>query len=76
MYFVRKNWQGVGELLLKNGTIDGCIYLPCYSPAGFTLRGPWHFVDYRTIFLPNIREDQKKFYQSERGALAGTAPMW
>ena len=24
--------------------------------------GPWHFVDYRTIFLPNIGEDQKKSY--------------
>ena len=69
MYFVRKNWQGVRELLLKNGTIDGCIYLPCHSLAGFTLCGPWHFVDYRTIFLPNIGEDQKKFYHLSAGPL-------
>ena len=25
-YLVRKNWQGGGESLLKNGTIDGCAY--------------------------------------------------
>ena len=25
-YFVRKNWQGGGESLLKNGTIDGYAY--------------------------------------------------
>ena len=22
-YFMRKNWRGGGELLMKNGTIDG-----------------------------------------------------
>ena len=27
-----------GELLLKNGTIDGYAYKTCYSRAGFTLR--------------------------------------
>ena len=25
-YFVRKNWPGGGESLLKNGTIDGYAY--------------------------------------------------
>ena len=25
-YFVRKNWQGGGEALLKNGTIDGYAF--------------------------------------------------
>ena len=25
-YFVRKNWRGGGESLLKNGTIDGYAY--------------------------------------------------
>ena len=28
-----------GKSLLKNGTIDSCAYYPCYSWAGFTLRG-------------------------------------
>ena len=38
-YFVRKNWRGEGELLLKNSTIDGNASKTCYSWAGFTLRG-------------------------------------
>ena len=37
-YFVRKNSQGGGELLLKNGALDGHPYYTCYSWAGFTLR--------------------------------------
>ena len=39
----------------------------------FIARGPWHFGDYRNIFLPNIGEDQKKVLPSERGA-PGTVP--
>ena len=38
-YFVRKNWRGGGESLLKNDPIDGNAYYSCYSRAGFTLRG-------------------------------------
>ena len=26
LYFVRKNWRGGDELLLKNGTLDGYAY--------------------------------------------------
>ena len=69
MYFVLKNWEGVDELLLKNGTIDGCVYQLCYFLAEFTLRAPWHFVDYRIIFVPKIGEDQKKFYHLSAGPL-------
>ena len=32
--------------------------------------GPWHFGDFRYIFLPNRGEDQKKVLPSERGDLA------
>ena len=42
--------------------------------AGFTLHGgPWHFGDFRDIFLPNTGEDQIKVLPSERGA-PGTVP--
>ena len=34
--------------------------------------GPWHFGDFRNIFLPNIGEDQKKYYDFSSGPLAGT----
>ena len=34
--------------------------------------GPWHFGDFRNIFLPNIVEDQKKSYDFSSGPLAGT----
>ena len=34
-YFVRKNWRGGDELLLKNGTIDGYANQPCFFLAGF-----------------------------------------
>ena len=37
-YFVRKNWRGEVESLLKNGTVDGYAYQTCYSRARFTLR--------------------------------------
>ena len=33
---------------------------------------PWHFGDFRNIFLPNIVEDQKKSYDFSLGPLAGT----
>ena len=34
--------------------------------------GPWHFGDFRNIFLPNIGEDQKKSYDFSLESLAGT----
>ena len=34
--------------------------------------GPWHFGDFRNIFLPNIVEDQKNPYDFRSGLLAGT----
>ena len=34
--------------------------------------GPRHFGDFRNLFLPNIGEDQKKFYHFSWGPLAGT----
>ena len=34
--------------------------------------GPWHFGDFRKIFLPNIGEDQKKSYDFSSGSLTGT----
>ena len=34
---------------------------------------PWHFGDFRNIFLPNIGEDQKKSYDFSSEPLAGTA---
>ena len=36
--------------------------------------GPWHFGDFRKIFLPNIGKDQKKSYDFSAVPLAGTAP--
>ena len=33
--------------------------------------GPWNFVDFRNIFLPNVGEDQKKFYDFSSGPVAG-----
>ena len=37
---------------------------------------PWHFGDFRSIFLPNIGEDQKKSYDLSAGLLAGTASYY
>ena len=33
--------------------------------------GPWHFGDFRNIFLPCIGEDKKKSYDFSVGPLAG-----
>ena len=33
---------------------------------------PWHFGDFRNIFMPNIDEDQKKSCDFSSGPLAGT----
>ena len=33
-------------------------------------RGPWHFENFRNIFLPNIGEKTKKVLPAERGPLA------
>ena len=46
-----------------NHVIAGRIY--------FAL-GPWHFGDFRNIFLPNTGEEQKKSYDFSSGTLAGT----
>ena len=46
-----------------NHVIAGRIY--------FAL-GPWHFGDFRNIFLPNIGEEQKNSYDFSLGTLAGT----
>ena len=32
--------------------------------------GPWHFGDFRKIFLPNVGEEKEKVLPSEREALA------
>ena len=38
--------------------------------------GPWHFGDFRNIFLPNIGEDQNKSYDFSSEPLAGTASYY
>ena len=38
--------------------------------------GPWHFGDFRNIFLPNIGENQKKSHDFSSGPLAGTASYY
>ena len=38
--------------------------------------GPWHFEDFRNIFLPKIGEDQKKSYVFIARPLAGTASYY
>ena len=42
----------------------------------YIVLGPWHFEDFRNIFLPNIGEDQKKAYYFSSGPLAGTASYY
>ena len=37
---------------------------------------PWHFGDFRNIFLPNVGEDQKKSYDFSAGPPAGTASYY
>ena len=37
---------------------------------------PWHFGDFRNIFLPNTDEDQKKSYDFSSGPQAGTASYY
>ena len=38
--------------------------------------GPWHFGDFRNIFLPNIGEDQKMSHDFSAGPLGGIAPYY
>ena len=38
--------------------------------------GPWHFGNFRYIFLPNTGEDQKKLYDFSVGPLSGTASYY
>ena len=42
----------------------------------YIVLGPWHFGDFRNIFLPNIGEDQKKSCDFSSGPLAGTASYY
>ena len=44
------------------------MLLPCRI---YFALGPWHFEDFRNIFLPNIGKDQKKSYDFSSGPLAG-----
>ena len=45
-----------GELFLfKHSTIDGSA---AYYSYHVIARGPWHFRDFRNIFLPNIGEEK------------------
>ena len=37
---------------------------------------PWHFGDFRSIFLGNIGDDEKKTYEFRSGPLAGTASYY
>ena len=67
-YFVRKNWRGGGESLLKNGSIEW-LRLPNMLFPGriYIARGPWHLGDFCNIFLANISEDQIKSYYLRAG---------
>ena len=38
--------------------------------------GPWHLGDFRNIILPNIGENQEKFYDFSVGPLAGTVTYY
>ena len=41
----------------------------------YIAQGPWHFRDFRNIFLSNVGEDHTKSKDLSAGALAaGTAP--
>ena len=65
--FVRKNWRGVGESIMQNGTIRLLNIL--FSGRIYVAWGPWHLGNFCNILLPNISEDQKNLL-SERWALA------
>ena len=42
-----------------------------YCPGRiYITRGPWHFADFRDIFLLDIGEDQKKSHHLSAGPLA------
>ena len=69
-YFVRKNWRGGEELVLKNGTNNRWLHLLTIDNPGPDLiaRGPWHCGNFCNVFLPNIiGEDQKKSYHPSAG---------
>ena len=40
----------------------------------YIARGSWHLRNFRNIFLPNVNEDQKKFYYLSAGLWH--CPMW
>ena len=59
-------------MFLKNGTIDGLGLRTMLLQGQICIAlGPWHFGDFRNVFLPNIVEDQKKSYDFRSGPLAG-----
>ena len=61
--------QAKGELLLKNGAIDGYAYAyHVLDRSDVHCVGPWHYRDFCKIFLPNLREDKKKSYHLRAGA--------
>ena len=69
----RKNWQGGGELLLKNCTIDGYVLTNhVIDRAGFTLCGaPGTLEILAKSFIAKKGEDQKKnSYQLSAESLA------
>ena len=66
---MRKNWRGGAELL-KNGTLHGYAYYPCYSRPGFTLREALGTVGFLQHLPAKYRLRPKKVLPSERGALA------
>ena len=52
-------------------------YQPCYCRHRISIAwGPWHFGDFRKIFLPNIDEDQKKVSPCWAGHLAAIVPYY
>ena len=72
-YFMRKNWRGKSESLLKNSAIDGYwlrLLTMLFPGQVYIVRCPWHFADFCNIFEPNVSEDQKKVLLSGGRALA------
>ena len=79
-YFLRKNRQGRGELLnivIKKWYNRWLRLLTMLLPGRIYITlSPWHFGDFRNIFLPNIGENQKNSYDLSAGPLAGTASYY
>ena len=58
-------------IVIENGTILRLLTMLLPGRIYIAL-SPWHFGDFRNIFLPNIGEDHKKSYDLSAGPLAGT----